>query len=69
MDMNKYKKLYNLIERKMKLQSALEYMRKEAMIGQATAKYEWKYYSVAADSIEKDLKEVLEEIEKMEREE
>ena len=69
MNMNTYKKLSELIERKMKLQSALEYMRKEAMIGQATAKYEWKYYSVAADSIEKELKEVLDEIAKIEREE
>lgn len=64
----KSKKLSVLIERKMNLQSALEYMRKEAMIGQATARYEWKYNALAADCIEKELKEAIEEIEKIERE-
>lgn len=64
----KSKKLSVLIERKMNLQSALEYMRKEAMIGQATARYEWKYNSLAADCIEKELDNVIEEITRIENE-
>ena len=65
----KSKKLSILIEKKMRLESSLEYMRKEAMLRQATASYEWKYYSTAADSIEKELAEVLNMITLIENEE
>lgn len=60
--------LTTLIERKMRLQTTLEYMRKEAMLHQITASYKWKYYSTAADSVEKELVEVLKEIERVEKE-
>ena len=60
--------LTTLIERKMRLQSTLEYMRKEAMLHQVTASFEWKYYDTAADSVEKELAEVLKEIDRIEKE-
>ena len=64
----KSKTLSTLIEKKMRLESALDYMRKEAMLYQATASFEWKYYSTAADSVEKELAEVLKEIDRIEKE-
>ena len=64
----KSKLLTTLIEKKMRLQSTLEYMRKEAMLYQVTASFEWKYYSTAADSVEKELAEVLKEIDRIEKE-
>ena len=66
---DKSRKLSILIAKKMRLESALEYMRKEAMLRQATASYEWKYYSTAADSIEKELAEILNMITLVENEE
>ena len=63
-----HKLLITLIERKINLKSALEYMRKEAMLKQVESKYEWKFYSVAADCIEKELNSVTTEIERIEKE-
>ena len=52
----------------MRLESALDYMRKEAMLNQTVAKYEWKYYSTASECVKNELDRTIAEIEKIEKE-